>query len=328
MEWCNNVLDDTEATIIHVDAQISEEIIDIIKYETNLYEDYIISLEDRGGNFVDDYGILENKEYHELKPVSFETAENLLRRQEMTFKQERINGSGSEPFCEICCEHFIDEDTLRTHIEDWHESTDRDSSDSNSYRLESIDDDSNSQMYLSDSKLKGSSSTSSEIIEVREDASLEHATKLLHKLVANFSKYKISDFEYQCPLCDLKFQRRTSLLSHLNEHVYNMEDEFDRDVMIGKSKTVGKKKFTCEHCVKSFHTMLLLKRHMFTHDSDRQYACKICSMKYKTKQILAIHTQTHTRPFSCQHCKKTFSQKGNLNSHLRRNHCTKLKDSH
>ena len=66
------------------------------------------------------------------------------------------------------------------------------------------------------------------------------------------------------------------------------------------------------------------KRELSTDVSSTEGICDICSKDCKSKRALKIHKIIHLpdseKPYSCDPCGKTFSQKGNFKIHMKRYH--------
>ncbi|XP_070811067.1 transcription factor E4F1 [Pituophis catenifer annectens] len=78
-------------------------------------------------------------------------------------------------------------------------------------------------------------------------------------------------------------------------------------------------RYVCELCHKTFKTASILKAHMITHSSRKDYECKLCGASFRTKGSLIRHHRRHTdeRPYKCKKCGKSFRESGALTRHLK-----------
>uniref|UniRef100_U3J9U9 Transcription factor E4F1 n=1 Tax=Anas platyrhynchos platyrhynchos TaxID=8840 RepID=U3J9U9_ANAPP len=78
-------------------------------------------------------------------------------------------------------------------------------------------------------------------------------------------------------------------------------------------------RYVCEMCQKTFKTASILKAHMITHSSRKDYECKLCGTSFRTKGSLIRHHRRHTdeRPYKCKKCGKSFRESGALTRHLK-----------
>ncbi|KAG8145427.1 hypothetical protein E2320_011959 [Naja naja] len=78
-------------------------------------------------------------------------------------------------------------------------------------------------------------------------------------------------------------------------------------------------RYICELCHKTFKTASILKAHMITHSSRKDYECKLCGTSFRTKGSLIRHHRRHTdeRPYKCKKCGKSFRESGALTRHLK-----------
>ncbi|XP_060642454.2 transcription factor E4F1 isoform X3 [Anolis sagrei] len=99
------------------------------------------------------------------------------------------------------------------------------------------------------------------------------------------------------------------------------EEEEDRpgSVDLVKVKLLVNKegRYVCELCHKTFKTASILKAHMITHSSRKDYECKLCGTSFRTKGSLIRHHRRHTdeRPYKCKKCGKSFRESGALTRH-------------
>ncbi|NXK91933.1 E4F1 factor, partial [Formicarius rufipectus] len=78
-------------------------------------------------------------------------------------------------------------------------------------------------------------------------------------------------------------------------------------------------RYVCGLCQKTFKTASILKAHMITHSSRKDYECKLCGTSFRTKGSLIRHQRRHTdeRPYKCKKCGKSFRESGALTRHLK-----------
>uniref|UniRef100_A0A0R3RBJ3 C2H2-type domain-containing protein n=1 Tax=Brugia timori TaxID=42155 RepID=A0A0R3RBJ3_9BILA len=100
---------------------------------------------------------------------------------------------------------------------------------------------------------------------------------------------------------------------------------------------------TCRICGKKFALQRLLNRHAKCHSEIKRYLCTFCGKGFNDTFDLKRHTRTHTgfiqsiyslklclifsvklgvRPYKCDQCEKSFTQRCSLESHLRKVHGT------
>ena len=101
-------------------------------------------------------------------------------------------------------------------------------------------------------------------------------------------------------------------------------------------------KFRCRICSKAFTLQRLLNRHMKCHSDVKRYLCTFCGKGFNDTFDLKRHTRTHTgrlktaidvikddtnsviisgvRPYKCNLCEKSFTQRCSLESHCLKVH--------
>ena len=104
-------------------------------------------------------------------------------------------------------------------------------------------------------------------------------------------------------------------------------------------------KFQCRLCNKVFSLQRLLNRHMKCHSDTKRYLCTFCGKGFNDTFDLKRHTRTHTgkrrkptpsfdlrsqilpvfpfsgvRPYKCNLCEKSFTQRCSLESHCLKVH--------
>lgn len=85
----------------------------------------------------------------------------------------------------------------------------------------------------------------------------------------------------------------------------------------------GEPKHPCETCGQRFTVRSDLMRHLNTiHSTLRPYDCDLCGEKFATSDALRYHrNKTHsTVVHQCEYCSKSYKWKGELRTHVQRNH--------
>ncbi|KAG6459864.1 hypothetical protein O3G_MSEX011645 [Manduca sexta] len=111
--------------------------------------------------------------------------------------------------------------------------------------------------------------------------------------------------KYVCDHCNRRFIDKTKLRDHIEDkHLHRT--------------------YQCPICLKSSKNRVNLDQHMRNVHKGRpnNKMCHHCGKGFPTKVQLESHMRTHTgeRPFICEYCPTTFTQKSNLYKHYRQVH--------
>nr|XP_033769973.1 transcription factor E4F1 isoform X6 [Geotrypetes seraphini] len=103
------------------------------------------------------------------------------------------------------------------------------------------------------------------------------------------------------------------------EILQELEAEGTTDLLSVKFVVNEGGRYVCQLCQKTFKTASILKAHMVTHSTRKDYECKLCGTAFRTKGSLIRHNRRHTdeRPYKCKKCGKSFRESGALTRHLK-----------
>ncbi|KAI5637208.1 zinc-finger double domain-containing protein [Phthorimaea operculella] len=112
----------------------------------------------------------------------------------------------------------------------------------------------------------------------------------------------------QCLACPNMYAKRYSMMNHYNK------------------VHVGKTRYHCNDCDRSFTNNTNLQYHLKYHHEararERKHLCTICGRGFTEKKTMENHVRTHTgeRPFECPHCESKFAQKYAMHTHVKKIH--------
>lgn len=132
--------------------------------------------------------------------------------------------------------------------------------------------------------------------------------------------------EYQCTLCLQNYKQLPCILLHtVDNHVPSSgpffcmvcekDCESHRELRTHVKTHTGREPYSCFICNKGYAKKRYLRRHMTCHDFPR-HRCPKCGCRFKAKSELESHMKTHSVPYSCNQCPRTFNHKGNYKRHL------------
>ncbi|XP_058463615.1 zinc finger protein 85-like [Malaya genurostris] len=86
--------------------------------------------------------------------------------------------------------------------------------------------------------------------------------------------------------------------------------------------------FICAVCLKTFRNERLLRKHK-RKIHPKVFVCSECPKRFLYKSLLDKHMRVHTqeKPFQCQQCERSFSQKVNLEVHLFKRHNIRVRNA-
>ncbi|KAJ4433544.1 hypothetical protein ANN_15853 [Periplaneta americana] len=106
------------------------------------------------------------------------------------------------------------------------------------------------------------------------------------------------------------------------EQIFPFKSQFDRHYRSSYDK---KPIYTCSYCNKTMekystfrlHTRGGLTAHQNVHKLGRRFMCDVCGKTFTQKVNMQQHVKHHTgeRPFACEKCGKCFAEKSHLNRH-------------
>lgn len=157
------------------------------------------------------------------------------------------------------------------------------------------------------------------------------------KMPSNLERHKVLHagvLPYCCNFCGKTFSQADNLrvhirTNHTNERPYLCNECGKGFVSSTRLKRhmwahKGHKPYKCGDCPKTYLHSSDLKNHQMTHGESREaeklYSCHRCDMRFFYLCRLRRHMQSHSRPFICCECNKTFSSEVALSRHLEVKH--------
>ncbi|XP_063443546.1 zinc finger protein 891-like isoform X2 [Mytilus trossulus] len=151
-------------------------------------------------------------------------------------------------------------------------------------------------------------------------------TGKIHKYLYKFKGIK----PYKCGVCNEEFYDQASVERHISSHAIKRPKrflcrecgaEFDRKILLEEHKLHADiKEYKCKSkkCKRSFHTKQALLVHDRRSHRDRPFQCSICENSYVTVIMLKKHMATHDEPlYKCGLCRKVFPQPKFLRKHMK-----------
>ncbi|KAJ8939009.1 hypothetical protein NQ314_011259, partial [Rhamnusium bicolor] len=100
---------------------------------------------------------------------------------------------------------------------------------------------------------------------------------------------KSEEFMFSCSDCDVIFIQKEDLDNHINQEHEKKEGNV-----------------SCEVCLKKFHKIAHLNRHIKTHSEIKMYKCPLCNKGFIREEQLSHHMNIHSgaKPHTCDICFK------------------------
>lgn len=137
----------------------------------------------------------------------------------------------------------------------------------------------------------------------------------------------------QCPKCDFKGSRKSSLISHVNLDHLNSFNHFCSDCnqsfhskhsLIQHKLKFHQESLICEYCDESFKGKVNFLNHQTVcKDVKHDFKCKQCSEMFDNKDTLYAHLSMHVY-FYCTICNSKFISEDKLNIHMGESHRTNI----
>ena len=122
--------------------------------------------------------------------------------------------------------------------------------------------------------------------------------------VFKFEHYELREEQYYCTFPGCDYQEPFKTLGGCKNHQlrYHAREE--------------EKRFACQFCDKKFASNQLRNKHQNLSHTKR-YPCEVCQKMFSEKSRLLIHLRTHSgeRPWVCEDCGFSCTQKDNLRIH-------------
>ena len=125
-----------------------------------------------------------------------------------------------------------------------------------------------------------------------------------------------------CEFCSYTSNRKSNLKAHQSKyHKEQVENKHWIHIEIFWKKCIDFDFFLFEVIFKIFKWSIFLQIKPI-HIGTRQYGCPFCAKIMKSMGDMKRHIMFHTgeKPFSCEYCPYSSSQKVHLNSHVTNNH--------
>uniref|UniRef100_A0A1L8DGK2 Putative c2h2-type zn-finger protein n=1 Tax=Nyssomyia neivai TaxID=330878 RepID=A0A1L8DGK2_9DIPT len=193
--------------------------------------------------------------------------------------------------CMLCGESFLDEQTIKEHIDTAH----TDELTTHSCRLcGKVCRDSKSLMKHAWDHSREKKHTCSKCAKT-----FHNKARLKRHMMSHRDKC------VSCDVCGDRFPDGRTLMNHRHSHT-----------------NVSGRQFPCRECGKTFGSRSSQQIHIRIHTGERPYGCKYCWKAFADGGTLRKHERIHTgeKPYACSVCPRAFNQRVVLREHIRSHH--------
>jgi KRAB domain-containing zinc finger protein len=160
-----------------------------------------------------------------------------------------------------------------------------------------------------------------------ENIKQESAMEFVLILQPRDVNFQLEMKDFNCMVCDKKFDTKENLKFHLAFHKEKVSCKFCSRKLLPKNLERHMKyheNLSCKICSKSFLATANLAQHMKVH--EKSFECDKCGKKFARKFYLENHKLSHVKsqPYQCDLCPSAFTHKTSLVTHLRSNHIGNL----
>ncbi|XP_055540828.1 zinc finger protein 521-like [Wyeomyia smithii] len=195
--------------------------------------------------------------------------------------------------CQLCRETFIDEKTIKEHVQHIHKADLTDTS-----------------------------------CVVCGKSCRTHAALLKHAW--EHSRERLNYGTHCCSKCGKTFYNKARLKRHMVSHrnksvkceVCLEEFPDGRSLMNHRHSHTKSRQFPCNVCGKTFGSRSSQQIHLRIHSGERPYGCRFCWKAFADGGTLRKHERVHTgeKPYGCSVCPRAFNQRVVLREHIRSHH--------
>ncbi|XP_055636028.1 uncharacterized protein LOC129775371 [Toxorhynchites rutilus septentrionalis] len=155
-----------------------------------------------------------------------------------------------------------------------------------------------------------------------------HAALLKHAW--EHSRERANYGSHCCSKCGKTFHNKARLKRHMVSHrnksvkceVCSEEFPDGRSLMNHRHSHTKTRQFPCHECGKTFGSRSSQQIHLRIHSGERPYGCRFCWKAFADGGTLRKHERVHTgeKPYGCSVCPRAFNQRVVLREHIRSHH--------